>query len=340
MNQSTPTKQEVSGYFFNVADVKTARKVEHWFFHHGKSQEAGELLHSIWEELDQSSAGQDEVHQAFEAFKHRLTRVQTAPVAPSKPATKVKWTIWIQRVAAILLLPIIAFALYQYLDHKQEKDVMWVEKSIAYGESGNITLPDGTLVWMNAGSKIIYPEQFRSNNRQVFFTGEGHFNVIKNNKKPFIVQSNEVNVEVLGTQFNLKSYSEDQIIELSLLEGSVAFTGNSSRNNSINYVLKPGEQVFYDRQKISLWKDAFALEHYSPWKDKKFYFKDVRLEDIAKQLERNFNLTIVIKTDSLKDIRHYMAFVNNESPDEILEAIKNADKRIHVVRTGQFVEIY
>ncbi|NDV58719.1 FecR domain-containing protein [Bacteroides sp. 519] len=340
MNKTTPTKQEVSRYFFNVCDVKTARKVEHWFFHHGKSPEASELLLSIWEELDQSVVGQEEAHLAFEEFKKRFTNIQAAPTTPSKPVAKVKWTVWIQRVAAILLLPIIAFTLYQYFYIQEEKTVMWVEKNIPYGESGDITLPDGTAVRMNAGSKIIYPEKFLTNNRQVFFTGEGHFTVAKNKRKPFLVQSNEINVEVLGTEFNLKSYSEDKIIQLSLLNGSVEFVGNTNRNKQINYVLKPGEEVFYDREKVTLWKERFTVDNYSSWKDKKYYFKDVRFEDIAKELERNFNLKIVIKTDSLKDIHFRMAFVNNESLDEILQTIRNADKRMHVVQTGQIVEIY
>lgn len=334
-----PTQQEVSAYFFGTANAETTRKVEQWFFEHGKSPEAGRLLYCIWEELEPESAAKEEVRQAFEEFRNRLTGVQQKPHLPNRPAAKVKWVTWMQRVAAILLLPVILFTIYQYMQVKEEKSVMWVEKSVAYGRTDSIALPDGTLVWMNAGSKIIYPEKFTARNRQVFFTGEAYFTVMHNRRKPFVVQSNEINVQVLGTEFNLKSYSEDKIIEVSLLEGSVSFHGNMARNENISYVMEPGEQVFYDREKISLWKNRFATRQYSSWKEGKLSFRDVSLGNIARQLERNFDLKIIIKTDSLKDIRYYMDFVNNETPDQILEALSTRGQ-MNVKRTGQFVEIY
>ncbi|NDV46585.1 FecR family protein [Paludibacter sp. 221] len=339
MKTSTPTKQELSGYFFNNCDEKTAQKVEHWFYANGKSPEATDLLFTLWEELEISATPKEEIHIAFEEFRNRLVNAGEIPVVNRKQRRETTWINRVQRVAAILLLPVMALSAYLYFSAQTEKSVVWSEKSVAYGDIANVALPDGTVVWLNAGSKIIYPDKFTSKKRQVFFTGEGFFNVAKDTKKPFIVQANESNIEVLGTKFNLKSYAEDKTIKLSLLEGSVAFSSNSKLHEGKKYIMKPGEQVCYNRDKHTIQKSEFSLEQYSSWKDGKYYFKNETLEEITRQLERNFNLKIVIKNDSLKDIRYHMAFVNNESPEEILKAI-DSDKRIHVKRQGQLVEIY
>ena len=139
-------------------------------------------------------------------------------------------------------------------------------------------LPDNTTVWLNAGSTIIYPEEFIGRFRQIFFTGEGHFSVAKNKEKPFIIKSNESSIEVLGTQFNLKSYSNDNRIEVALLDGSVAFCYPSTTDQEMKCILSPGEQVYYNRTTHNLEKKNFILSDYSSWKDGKYYFKNETLK--------------------------------------------------------------
>lgn len=125
--------------------------------------------------------------------------------------------------------------------------------------------------------------------RRSFFCG-------KNKEKPFIIKSNESSIEVLGTQFNLKSYSNDNRIEVALLDGSVAFCYPSTTDQEMKCILSPGEQVYYNRTTHNLEKKNFILSDYSSWKDGKYYFKNETLENIAKQLERNFDVNIIIKT--------------------------------------------
>ena len=101
----------------------------------------------------------------------------------------------------------------------------------------------------------------------------------------------------------------------------------------------PGEQIQYNRTTHELEKSRFILSDYSSWKDGKYYFKNETLADIAKQLERNFNVNIVIKNDSLKNIPYHMAFVNNETLDDILQAM-NLDGYLTIKRDGKIIEIY
>ena len=339
MQNPTPTRQELSSYFFDRCTPEISNKVERWFFKNGNSQEAKKLLFSLWEELEDttSSTSPEEIQAAF-----RQTDSGTAlKKVKSKIHShrKISLSAWIQRIAAILILPLIIFSGYLFYQHQKEENIVWIEKSAGYGDIKHITLPDNTTVWLNAGSTIIYPEEFIGRFRQIFFTGEGHFSVAKNKEKPFIIKSNESSIEVLGTQFNLKSYSNDNRIEVALLDGSVAFCYPSTTDQEMKCILSPGEQVYYNRTTHNLEKKNFILSDYSSWKDGKYYFKNETLENIAKQLERNFDVNIIIKNDSLKQIPYHMAFVNNETLDDILSAM-NLDGYLTIKRDGKIIEIY
>lgn len=208
MQNPTPTRQELSSYFFDRCTPEISNKVERWFFKNGNSQEAKKLLFSLWEELEDttSSTSPEEIQAAFEQFKARL--LSSAP--QENKSKKPNLFLWIQRIAAILILPLIIFSGYLFYQHQKEENIVWIEKSAGYGDIKHITLPDNTTVWLNAGSTIIYPEEFIGRFRQIFFTGEGHFSVAKNKEKPFIIKSNESSIEVLGTQFNLKIVQQRQ----------------------------------------------------------------------------------------------------------------------------------
>lgn len=255
MQNPTPTRQELSSYFFDRCTPEISNKVERWFFKNGNSQEAKKLLFSLWEELEDttSSTSPEEIQAAFEQFKARL--LSSAP--QENKSKKPNLFLWIQRIAAILILPLIIFSGYLFYQHQKEENIVWIEKSAGYGDIKHITLPDNTTVWLNAGSTIIYPEEFIGRFRQIFFTGEGHFSVAKNKEKPFIIKSNESSIEVLGTQFNLKSYSNDNRIEVALLDGSVAFCYPSTTDQEMKCILSPGRASLLQSHNPQSGKEKF-----------------------------------------------------------------------------------
>lgn len=339
MENSIPTQQELSGYFFNRCTPEVGHKIEQWFLAHGKSQEARELLFSLWEELEETTTiSPEETEQAFIRFKEQLL-LDNEPEENESESWASRLLFRVQRIAAILILPLILVSGYLFYQSQKEANMVWIEKSTPYGDIKRITLPDKTTVWLNAGSTIIYPEEFIGNTRQIFFTGEGHFTVARNKEKPFIIKSHESSIEVLGTQFNLKSYSNDNRIDITLLDGSVAFYYPRKTDGENRCNMVPGEQIQYNRTTHELEKSRFILSDYSSWKDGKYYFKNETLADIAKQLERNFNVNIIIKNDSLRNIPYHMAFVNNETLDDILQAM-NLDGYLTIKRDGKIIEIY
>lgn len=343
MNVLTPTQQELNTYFFNDCDDMTSTKVEKWFFFNGKTEEATNMLFSLWEEVNekpQTGEEKTEVLLAFERFKNHLINMNELPDKPTQKGVRKlsgikRFIPLFQRMAATLLLPVCFLAAYQYYSYWQSQDIVWMEKDVKNGTVAQVQLPDGSSVWLNAGSKLIYPQEFKSNYRQIFFTGEGYFNVVKDKSKPFNIQTNGASVKVLGTEFNLRSYSGDRSIELALVRGKVAFQGDRQEHD---LVMNAGEELAYDRHTRQITMKHSLSHDVSSWKEGKYYFKNKSLEEIISQLERNFNVRFVIKNESLKQIRYYMAFVNNESIDEILSHL-GRDERIHIKRRGDLIEI-
>lgn len=239
-------------------------------------------------------------------------------------------------VAASLIVILTGFSVLQYVNHKEESNVAWIEKRVAFGETDSLVLSDGTSLWMNSGSSVIYPEKFFGKRRQIFFSGEGYFDVAKDNRSTFEIKAGESIVRVLGTEFNLRAYVEDDALELALLDGKVEF---EPKNGDAKVMMSPGEIVEYYRDSHKLKQSTFDVVQYTSCREGSIYFRNMPLSTIAKQLERKFNVRITITNDTLKDISYHMAFVNNETLDEILSVLEN-DSRINIRKQGDFVEIY
>ena len=127
----------------------------------------------------------------------------------------------------------------QYTRHQQK--MLFTEINVPKGQRVNMTLTDGTSVWLSPRSKIRIPNEFQGNNRTVELDGEGYFSVAKDPKRPFIVKTQQFNVEVLGTEFNVFAYTEIPRFETNLVEGSVLVYNKDNRNEMIR--LKPNEKV-------------------------------------------------------------------------------------------------
>lgn len=176
----------------------------------------------------------------------------------------------------------------------------YVEVSVPYGERMQVMLQDGTLVMLNSGSKLRYPQKFELFNRTVYLSGEGYFKVAKIKTAPFVVDLKGMNVEVTGTKFNVKSYECDSKIWVSLEEGGVRL----KEDDKLMYTLLPGDQVEYDRMsgrcKVKR-KEDFA--RVVAWKDNSLNFYMTPLGDILKTLERQYDTRFVVRDSALLDSR-------------------------------------
>ena len=191
--------------------------------------------------------------------------------------------------------------------------------SCALGDKSLIYLPDSSKVWLNSGSIIKFNNNFKKGDREVFLEGEAYFSVRKDKNNPFVVNSGEINVEVLGTEFNLKAYPDENKISTTLITGSVRIT---SPNNSS--VIKPGQKMVYNNKTKKM--VLFKLTDTSPeteWKDGRLVFRNESLEDLQLKLERWFDVDIVLADETVKN-RRYTGVLERESILEVMSYFSRA----------------
>ncbi len=170
---------------------------------------------------------------------------------------------------------------------------------IPRGGEYSLTLADGTKVWMNADSKLRYPISFVEEKRVVYLEGEAYFEVAKDASKPFIVSTASGEITVLGTQFNVKSYKEENSIYTTLVEGSVSFRGRTNKET----ILTPGYQLIYNQEQGTQELKRVNVGNYISWKDNLFQFEELSLEDIMKTLARWYDVTVTYEKEELKQLQ-------------------------------------
>lgn len=161
---------------------------------------------------------------------------------------------------------------------------------IPYGRTSEIILPDGTHVFLNAGSRLIYPDFFADKNREVFLVGEAFFNVKQNEKQPFVVQTTDIRVRVLGTQFNVSAYPSDNIIETVLTSGKVRLEQNNTGIFSETTDLRPGQLAAFNKTERTTQLKDVDIENYTLWKENLLKFESTDLSRVVKRLERFYNV--------------------------------------------------
>ncbi len=162
---------------------------------------------------------------------------------------------------------------------------------IPYGKRSEITLADGTHIWLNSGSQISYPARFDKKTREVYLNGEALFEVTPDKTKPFFVHTNDITIRVLGTRFNVSSYMEDPVTQTVLIEGKVSAARNSFMAKTID--LNPGERLVYDKKGENLKKDQVDVNLYTSWINGYLIFENEPTTTIFKKLERYYNQRII-----------------------------------------------
>ena len=218
--------------------------------------------------------------------------------------------------AAVILLCLSVGTVYLYMQPTSLQTVSTM------AETRNVILPDGSSVLLNRHSSLSYPKRFKSDNREVQLTGEAYFEVSKDQKHPFIVQTEHINVQVLGTHFNVDAYPDNPDVKTTLLTGSVAV---SNKNNSVRMVLKPNEAAIYNKVEQKLTRKVLenAGDEIS-WRHGEFIFDDLPLQEIARELSNAFHVKIKITDEDIKDFRIRAHFTEGESLDQMLDLLQPA----------------
>lgn len=222
------------------------------------------------------------------------------------------------------------------------------------GSKTNLVLPDGTKVWVNADTKLIYDKEFGNTTREVTLTGEAYFDVVKDKSRPFIIHTSAVQVKVLGTAFNVRSYPTEKTTEATLIRGSVEVTLNVNPNEKV--ILKPNEKVVIENESALLpvksadtaivrkpkvpmvinpvhfdKKDQEVYE--TMWVKNILAFDETPFDDMIAELERWYNVRILVKNRELSASTYTVTF-ENKSLDEVLEGLQFSAHFQYQVKDG------
>ena len=239
------------------------------------------------------------------------------------------------RVAAVVLILMIPFVTYWQGKQAVKQNFADMVVEAPMGAHTKLYLPDGTLVWLNAGSKIIYSQGFGVDDRRLRLEGEGYFEVMKNEEVPFEINTKELNLRVLGTKFNFRNYPDDEEVTVNLMEGKVALR-NGIRERPALY-LTPDEKMVLNKVTGQMVKSSTRAAKANVWINDELFFDEELLEDIAKKLMRSYNVKVEV-ADSLRNKRFYGSFgISANTIDKILDVMASTQQMNYKYENGVYI---
>ncbi|WP_417942232.1 FecR family protein [Flavobacterium sp. RS13.1] len=212
------------------------------------------------------------------------------------------------------------------IKQKISKESQYNTVLVPYGKQAKLSLADGTQVWLNSGSKLIYPTTFDAETREVFLEGEGIFDVSHNAAKPFFVKAaNNYSVRVLGTLFNVSCYAKDAKVSTALLRGKVkvAYTKKVFfGTDTIQTILKPGMIAALDKKKETIKAVVQDVEPLFSWRKGYYEFSQERLSLVLEKLTRYYNVDFVLNKKISTNETYSGAFKLNDDLDKVVETLE------------------
>ena len=224
---------------------------------------------------------------------------------------------FIQKAAAVLLLPLLITSIFLFISENRESDKNgWVDIQCPVGVRTEFQLPDGSTGFLNSNSSLKYPVNF-TENRVIDLTGEAFFDVVKSEGKTFCVKTGKLKVEVLGTSFNIRAYQGQNEEEITLRRGRLRILNKASKEL---VVLVPDQQFILDKEQNKFRTRDVDAYSYMAWIEGKLVIEGERFEEVAKRLSQWYGIEIGIEDEKLKDFVYYATF-ENEPLNEVLRLI-------------------
>lgn len=293
-------KKYLSGRF----SPETEEKVQKWIIKEKDTEESEKASSDYWNGLNANT--NPDTYPALKRVNKRIGYPKRQHISFYQK---------LARIAAVMIPMLIVASGYLYYNFT--KDNM-IEISVAYGERKHILLPDNSEIWLNAGTMVRYPKKFSHAQRLVYLDGEAYFSVEKDAAKPFIVKTSQLSVKVLGTKFNVKAYTDDELITATLTSGKVEVTPSSQNSRT----LLPNEQLIYDKNTSDISITAIPAADADGWITGKLIFTNTTFTKIVQTLERRYNVIIDNTTNISASKRYTIRFLKNENLDEILTVLQ------------------
>lgn len=223
---------------------------------------------------------------------------------------------------------------------KKEEKVQASYNILATPKGGEykLVLEDSTEVWLNADSKLKFPLKFDSGVRQVELIGEAYFKVKKDELRPFIIRSNDMDIKVLGTEFNVSAYSDDPFVKTTLINGLVAIS-YKNRGVAGQQNLYPGDQASFNKKENTIHIKTVDVAKYTAWKDGFFVFENQTLSEISRILERWYNVQFVFQNENIQNMKFSGQFLRYDDISVVFEIFRKTGTKIQFVKEERIVEI-
>lgn len=224
------------------------------------------------------------------------------------------------KIASVVLITVgVTAALFSIGEDKDDVNIAMQTITVPAGQRVNLDLPDGTNVWLNAGTKMQYPVSFMQGKREVILDGEAYFEVAHNEKSPFVVHTHALDVEVLGTKFNVEAYSKRKVFETSLIQGKVRV--KSPDNEKVSVTLHPNYKTTLKSGKLVVSKiDDYNVYR---WKEGLYCFKNKPFAEIMQDLERYYDLNIQLDKQGIAKVALTGKFRISDGLDYALRVLQN-----------------
>ena len=252
-----------------------------------------------------------------------------------------RWINLAVQAAAVLVLSLLFSGIYSYLSQENRSRVsgnqfsvpIYQEIKAAYGTQAKVELADGTTVFLNSGSKLRFPQTFNNlEQRKVILDGEGYFKVKKNKNQPFIVQTSQVNVRVLGTTFNVDAYADNQFVNVALVEGSVSLQEDLGNKSKDLMQLSHNQVAILNMTDHTLSKvDETDLYKYTAWINGRLVFYGDPIQTVVKKLEKWYNVKVIISDKRLDNYKFTGTFID-DSLEGILKILSMTSPMTYVMK--------
>jgi ferric-dicitrate binding protein FerR (iron transport regulator) len=335
-------------YLYSVLDPDEFPMLEDYLISRKNEKEITSLMLTYWNETMEdpferprsNPALFERIKETIQADRHKRTQ------------SKLKVYTWGLRAASVLVLALITSGIFYIRTKQNLLSQQWHSITTPFGAKSKITLPDSTIIWLNAGSSLKYSNEFGIKNREVHLTGEAFFDVFHNPSIHFLVKTTELNIKSYGTSFNVKSYPDEGTIETTLIEGSIGITRSSLENKRKDEVLLgPNQRVVYHRKSKTMetkettqtadetvedqapsphepmeQKTTYLISkgidtaEYTAWKDGTIFISSETLKELAVKLERKYDVKIRFESEALLSLR-FTGSIENETVEQVINAI-------------------
>ncbi|MDR1881337.1 MAG: DUF4974 domain-containing protein [Prevotella sp.] len=294
------------------ADAREIALLKELFAKGEAEEQLSGFYEEAWEQADFSPEKEAE-EQIWANLKKQIHTTEQA-------LASVKFPLWKKslRITASILIPLLCIGLgYYSAKNTSVRDNDKIAIEVETGQKANVWLPDGTSVRLNSAGLLTFDNTYNRKERVVYLQGEAYFEVKNDKTCPFIVKTNDISVEALGTSFNVKAYPDDNYIAATLIEGSIRVTSPTQSE-----LLEPNEKLTITKNDGQYTKSVLpdARENVA-WINNQLTFEWERMEDIAKTLERMYNVRIRFDADKLKDIR-FSGTIKNNNLENVLQMIE------------------